>query len=74
MNNWCNCWFFTRMLLGILIFKGLTSRRLYKSFGVKGLMNLKEIISSAFLKYSEKLMNSVTVSTQTEKGCAMPSQ
>jgi hypothetical protein len=24
-------------LLGILIFKGLTARRLYKSFGVKGL-------------------------------------
>jgi hypothetical protein len=27
-------------LLGILIFKGLTARRLYKSFGVKGL-NMK---------------------------------
>jgi hypothetical protein len=26
-----------RFLLGILIFKGLTARRLYKSFGVKGL-------------------------------------
>jgi hypothetical protein len=26
-------------LLWILIFKGLTARRLYKSFGVKGLMN-----------------------------------
>jgi hypothetical protein len=26
-------------LLGILIFKGLTARRLYKSFGVKGLMD-----------------------------------
>jgi hypothetical protein len=25
-------------LLGILIFKGLAARRLYKSFGVKGLM------------------------------------
>jgi hypothetical protein len=25
-------------LLGILIFKGLTARRLFKSFGVKGLM------------------------------------
>jgi hypothetical protein len=24
-------------LLGILIFKGLTARRVYKSFGVKGL-------------------------------------
>jgi hypothetical protein len=26
------------ILLGILIFKGLTARRLYKSFGVKGLI------------------------------------
>jgi hypothetical protein len=37
MNNWCTCWFFTHILLGILIFKGLTAQRLYKSFGVKGL-------------------------------------
>jgi hypothetical protein len=28
-------------LLGILIFKGLTARRFYKSFGVKGLMLLE---------------------------------
>jgi hypothetical protein len=27
-------------LLGILIFKGLTARRLYKSFDVKGLKSL----------------------------------
>jgi hypothetical protein len=27
-------------LLGILIFKGLTTRRLYKSFGVKGLKSV----------------------------------
>jgi hypothetical protein len=27
-----------RFLLGILIFKWLTARRLYKSFGVKGLI------------------------------------
>jgi hypothetical protein len=27
-------------LLGILIFKGLTARRFYKSFGVKGLIQL----------------------------------
>jgi hypothetical protein len=36
-NNWCICWFSRIFLLGILIFKGLTARRLYKSFGVKGL-------------------------------------
>jgi hypothetical protein len=29
-----------RFLLGILIFKGLTARILYKSFGVKGLTNV----------------------------------
>jgi hypothetical protein len=29
-----------RFLLGILIFKGLTARRLYKLFGVKGLIFL----------------------------------
>jgi hypothetical protein len=28
--------------LGILIFKGLTARRLYKSFGVKGLISADE--------------------------------
>jgi hypothetical protein len=27
------------IFIGILIFKGLTARRLYKSFGVKGLTN-----------------------------------
>jgi hypothetical protein len=27
-----------RIFTGILIFKGLTARRLYKSFGVKGLI------------------------------------
>jgi hypothetical protein len=38
MNNWCICWLFTHVLLEILIFKGLTARRLYKSFGVKELI------------------------------------
>jgi hypothetical protein len=37
MNNWCIYWFFTHIFTGILIFKGLTLRRFYKSFGVKGL-------------------------------------
>jgi hypothetical protein len=37
MNNWCVCWFFTHILLGILIFKRLTEWHLYKSFDVKGL-------------------------------------
>jgi hypothetical protein len=30
---------FHAYFIGILIFKGLTARRLYKSFGVKGLIN-----------------------------------
>jgi hypothetical protein len=38
MNNWCICWVSRIFLLGILIFKGLTARRLYKSFGVKGII------------------------------------
>jgi hypothetical protein len=38
MNNWCICWFFTHIFTGDFIFKGLTARRLYKSFGVKGLL------------------------------------
>jgi hypothetical protein len=37
MNNWCIRWFSRIFLLGILIFKRLTARRPYKSFGVKGL-------------------------------------
>jgi hypothetical protein len=39
MNSWCICWIFTHIFTGILIFKGLTVRRLYKSFGVRGLSN-----------------------------------
>jgi hypothetical protein len=37
MNNWCICWFFTHIFTGDFKFKGLAVRRLYKSFGVKGL-------------------------------------
>jgi hypothetical protein len=35
--NWCICWLFMHILLGILIFKRLTARGLYTSFGIKGL-------------------------------------
>jgi hypothetical protein len=40
MNNWCIFGISHIFLLVILIFKGLTARRLYKSFGVKGLMGI----------------------------------
>jgi hypothetical protein len=49
MNNWCIYWFFTHILVGILIFKGLTALRLYKSFGVKGLIIVSEIWARAAL-------------------------
>jgi hypothetical protein len=35
MNNWGICWFFEHIFTVDL--KGLTARRFYKSFGVKGL-------------------------------------
>jgi hypothetical protein len=35
-------------LLGILIFKGLTVRRLYKSFGFKGLVNVKVFVQVSY--------------------------
>jgi hypothetical protein len=38
MNNLCISWFFMHILMGILIFEGLTVRHLYKLFSVKGLM------------------------------------
>jgi hypothetical protein len=49
MNNWCICWVFTHIFAGILIFKGLTAQRFYKSFGVKGLIN-KPFGRAAFLQ------------------------
>jgi hypothetical protein len=42
MNNWCIFWLFTHILVGILIFKGLTARRLYKALGVKVLNSIAD--------------------------------
>jgi hypothetical protein len=41
-------------LLGILIFKGLTARRLYKSFGVKRLITESTKLSSTLSKHKGK--------------------
>jgi hypothetical protein len=49
MNNCCICWFSRIYLLRILIFKGVTAPRLYKSFGVKGLIHYQ---NSAFVDLS----------------------
>src|SRR5215510_14791588 len=57
-NNWCICWLFTDVLLGILIFKGLTARRLYKWFSVKRLFRpIHNILSTASqLSISQKAL------------------
>jgi hypothetical protein len=44
-------------LLGILIFKGLTARRLYKPFGVKGLINLN---FKGFQAHSTRAQSDIT--------------
>jgi hypothetical protein len=49
MNNLCICWFLTHIFTGHFNFKGLTARRLYKSFGVKGLISSTDL--GKFLKY-----------------------
>jgi hypothetical protein len=55
MNNWCIGWLFMHILTGILIFKGLTARRLYKSFGVKRLMYL--LLETDYMKKIVEILN-----------------
>jgi hypothetical protein len=57
MNNWRISSFHTHILLGILFFKGLTARRLFKSFGVKGLTSgVVVLIRQCVLKYDALLV------------------
>jgi hypothetical protein len=54
MNNWGFVGFSRIFLLGILIFKGLTARRIYTSFGVKGLsagINQVNFFNARFSKF-----------------------
>jgi hypothetical protein len=46
--TWCVAIISTHFLLGILIFKGITAWRLYKSFGVKGLSSRPKQNSGKF--------------------------
>jgi hypothetical protein len=39
-----HCWFLTNIFTRALIFKGLTARRLYKSFGVKWLISQTDLL------------------------------
>jgi hypothetical protein len=56
MNNWCICWFSRIFLLGILIFKGLTARRLYKLFGVKELIAIHKQACKEITKWKHVLV------------------
>jgi hypothetical protein len=46
----------TRFLLGILIFKGLTARRIYKSFGFEGLIRLILWMSLILAQYVNNVL------------------
>jgi hypothetical protein len=59
MNNWCICWFSRTFLLGILIFKGLTARCLYKSFDFKGLNLTMNLVPPSFLGHPMYVSSSV---------------
>jgi hypothetical protein len=65
MNNWCICWCLRIFLLGIWIFKGLTARRLYKSFGVKG---LKQTLTQTHCYFQSTVRQSrITLSAHKNK-------
>jgi hypothetical protein len=77
MNNWCICWFSRVFLLGILIFKGLTARRLYKSFNVKRLMSTASLYATsdtsvAFLLRNQGIRVQIWISQTRSRGYKFP--
>jgi hypothetical protein len=61
-------------LLGILIFKGLTAQRLYKSFGVKGLITTLSLDIFAFCThFSTSAIVNCGQRIGTYQGAAVPS-
>jgi hypothetical protein len=48
--------FSSTFLLGILIFKGLNARHIYKSFGVKGLESLRAHATSKYYTYKNIIL------------------
>jgi hypothetical protein len=55
MNNCCVC-FSCIILLGILFFKGLTARRIYKSFGFKGLNTTEWLLSKKIMGVNQAMI------------------
>jgi hypothetical protein len=71
MNNWCICWFSRIFLLGIIICKGLTARRIYKSFGVKGLNSFRLGCNDLSVRGKEQRNRSVFLKSQRMHKCSM---
>jgi hypothetical protein len=64
------CWFFTHIFTGILIFKGLTARCLYKSFGIKRVKEHESEFPTEWLNLSQTaIFNTGIAKNSTPLGC-----
>jgi hypothetical protein len=71
MNNWSICCFLKHIFTWTLIFKGLTARRLYKSFGVKELKRVGFIPSYTFRLLHRVIFRLVPHTMNIEYNCIM---